>query len=139
MRSLRLLEAGALALLIMASPALAQGLACNDPQKPMLEIDLMFGRNIGSELGVSEGLWSNFVASENHATLSGRTHGARCHGSVAGQGAEHHRQRAKQGVRLIVPADAEVKEKLDSIVTAYKQRFQQQGVGMVIRPACVSF
>jgi hypothetical protein len=55
MRSLRLLEAG---------PALAQGLACDDPQKPMLEIDLMFGRNIGSELGVSEGLWSDFVASE---------------------------------------------------------------------------
>jgi hypothetical protein len=42
-------------------------------------------------------------------------------------------------VRLIVPADAEVKEKLDSIVTAYKQRFQQQGVGIVIRSACVTF
>jgi hypothetical protein len=41
-------------------------------------------------------------------------------------------------VRLIVTADAEVKEKLDSIVTDHKQRFQQQGVGIVIRPACVS-
>jgi ATP-dependent protease Clp ATPase subunit len=27
----------------------------------------------------------------------------------------------------------------DAIVTAYKQRFQQQAVGIVIRPACASF
>ena len=30
----------------------------------MLEISLMFGRNIGGELGVTEELWSDFVASE---------------------------------------------------------------------------
>ena len=30
----------------------------------MLEIDLMFGRNIGGDLGVSEGLWAEFLASE---------------------------------------------------------------------------
>jgi hypothetical protein len=43
---------------------MAQGLSCDAPQKLMLEIDLMFGRNIGGELGVSEGLWSDFMASE---------------------------------------------------------------------------
>jgi Protein of unknown function (DUF3574) len=139
MRSLRLLEAGALALLIMASPALAQGLACNDPQKPMLEIDLMFGRNIGSELGVSEGLWSDFVASE----ITPRFPEGLTVLDATGQWQDKERntivKEPSKDVRLIVPADAEVKEKLDSIVTAYKQRFQQQGVGIVIRPACVSF
>ena len=138
MRSLRLLEAGALALLIMASPALAQGLACNDPQKPMLEIDLMFGRNIGSELGVSEGLWSDFVASE----IMPRFPEGLTVLDAPGQWQDKERNTIVKGpskhVRLIVPADAEVKEKLDSIVTDYKQRFQQQGVGIVIRPACVS-
>jgi Protein of unknown function (DUF3574) len=139
MRSLRLLEAGALALLIMASPALAQGLACNDPQKPMLEIDLMFGRNIGSELGVSEGLWSDFVASE----ITPRFPEGLTVLDATGQWQDKERntivKEPSKDVRLIVPADAEVKEKLDSIVTAYKQPFQQQGVGIVIRPACVSF
>jgi hypothetical protein len=28
----------------MTAPSLAQGLHCNAPQKPMLEISLMFGR-----------------------------------------------------------------------------------------------
>jgi hypothetical protein len=32
-----------------------------------------------------------------------------------------------------------VKGKIDAIVTAYKERFQQQSVGVVMRPACVSF
>jgi Protein of unknown function (DUF3574) len=43
---------------------LGQGISCDAPQQPALEISLMFGRNIGSELGVSEELWSDFVASE---------------------------------------------------------------------------
>jgi hypothetical protein len=139
MRSLGLLGAGALALSIMTSSALAQGLACNDPQKPMLEIDLMFGRNIGSEPGVGEGLWSDFVASEITPSFpEGLTVL-----DAMGQWQDKERntvvKEPSKDVRLIVPADAEVKEKLDAIITAYKQRFQQQGVGVVIRPACVSF
>jgi hypothetical protein len=34
------------------------------PGKPTLEIDLMFGRNIGHVLGVSEESWDDFVAKE---------------------------------------------------------------------------
>lgn len=64
MRSFRLWGAGAFALLIMITPVLAQGIACSDPQRPMLEIDLMFGRNIEGEVGVSEEQWTDFVASE---------------------------------------------------------------------------
>jgi len=48
-------------------------------------------------------------------------------------------QQPSKDVLVIVPADTEVKEKIDAIVAAYKQRFQQQAVGVVIRPACVSF
>jgi hypothetical protein len=42
---------------------------------------------------------------------------------------------------LIVPAEAEkdIKEKIDAIVAVYKQRVQQQAVGIVIRPAYASF
>jgi hypothetical protein len=48
----------------MTTSASAQGLACSGPQQAMLEIDLLFGRNIGMELGVSEAHWSDFVAQE---------------------------------------------------------------------------
>jgi hypothetical protein len=42
-------------------------------------------------------------------------------------------------VTIIMPADAEGQEKIDAIVAAYKRQFRQQSVGVVIRPACVSF
>jgi hypothetical protein len=123
----------------MTAPGLAQGLSCNDPQKPMLEIDLMFGRNIGGQLGVSEGLWSEFVASE----ITPRFPEGLTIDDALGQWRDKERnmivQEPSKEVRVIVPADAEVKEKIDAIVTAYKQRFQQQAVGVVIRLACVSF
>jgi Protein of unknown function (DUF3574) len=50
-------------------------------------------------------------------------------------------QGAEQELQLIVPAETEkdIKEKIDAIVAAYKPRFQQQAVGIVIRPACASF
>jgi hypothetical protein len=35
--------------------------------------------------------------------------------------------------------DTETNEKIDPIVAAYQERFQQQAVGIVIRPACASF
>jgi hypothetical protein len=139
MGSLLLWGAGACALLIMTTPAWAQGLACSDPQKPMLEISLMFGRNIGGELGVSEGLWADFVASE----ITPRFPEGLTVLDATGQWQDKERntivKEPSKDVRLIVPADAEVKEKLDAIITAYKQRFQQQGVGVVIQQACVSF
>jgi len=38
-------------------------------------------------------------------------------------------------------ADAQVMDcaRLNEIVAAYKQRFKQQSVVMIVRPACVSF
>lgn len=105
----------------------------------MLEIDLMFGRNIGGQLGVSEGHWSEFVASE----ITPRFPEGLTIDDALGQWRDKERNRIVQEpskeVRVIVPADAEVKEKIDAIVTAYKRRFQQQAVGVVIRLACVSF
>ena len=44
-------------------------------------------------------------------------------------------------LQMIVPAEAEkdIKEKIDAIVAVYKQRVQQQAVGIVTRPAYASF
>jgi hypothetical protein len=38
-----------------------------------------------------------------------------------------------------VPQEADVKRKTEAVVTAYEDRFKQQSVGVVMRPACVSF
>ena len=40
---------------------------------------------------------------------------------------------------IVVPQSEPVTEKIQAIQAANKQRFQQQSVGVVMRPACVSF
>jgi hypothetical protein len=126
-----------LVFLILASAAPAQDIACRLSQKPMVVADLLFGRNIGGRLGVTEKRWSQFLASE----ITPRFPDGLTVVDAAGQwrDAEKNRivrERSKL-VTIIMPADAQ--EKLDAIVEAYKRRFRQQSVGVVIRPACVSF
>jgi hypothetical protein len=43
---------------------LAQRITCDDPQKLMSEIELIFGRNIGGKVGVTEEQWTKLVAGE---------------------------------------------------------------------------
>jgi hypothetical protein len=117
--------------------AFAQEIACRLSQKPMVVADLLFGRNIGGRLGVTEKRWSQFLASE----ITPRFPDGLTVVDAAGQwrDAEKNRivrERSKL-VTIIMPVDAQ--EKLDAIVDAYKRRFRQQSVGVVIRPACVSF
>ena len=139
MRCFRLLGAVAIALLIMNKPVIAQGIACSDPQRPMLEIDLLFGRNIGGALGVSEGEWTDFMARE----ISPRFPQGLSVDDAVGQWRDRYTntivKEPSKDVQIIVPQDAEVKGKIDAIVTAYKERFKQQSVGVIMRPACVSF
>jgi hypothetical protein len=105
----------------------------------MLEISLMFGRNIGGELGVSEEVWSEFVASE----ITPRFPDGLTVDDAVGQWRDTETARVvkepSKDVRVVVPAGADIQEKIDAIVAAYKQRFHQQAVGVVIRPACASF
>jgi hypothetical protein len=130
---------GIFAVLLVPGPAFAQGFHCQEPQRPMLEIDLLFGRNIGMELGVSEGNWSEFVASE----ITPRFPQGLTIDDAVGQWRDPERntivKEPSKDVQIVVPEDPGVKEKIDAIVGAYKQRFQQQSVGVLIRPACVSF
>ena len=141
MRSLFLWGLRVMALVIMAGPVSAQGLTCTAPQQPMLEISLMFGRNIGGELGVTEELWSDFVASE----ITPRFPAGLTVDDALGQWRDAATgsviKEPSKELQLIVPAETEkdIKETIDTIVAAYKQRFQQQAVGIVIRPACASF
>ena len=42
-------------------------------------------------------------------------------------------------VMIVLPGKAEDMARLSEIAEAYKKRFKQQSVGIVLRPACVSF
>src|SRR5882757_9515445 len=56
-----------LCMFLLAMPidhASAQPHSCTLPQKPMMEVELMFGRNIGGRFGVTDARWTEFLARE---------------------------------------------------------------------------
>ena len=127
------------ALLSPASMVSAQNLSCTLPQKPMMEVELLFGRNIGGKLGVSEAQWRAFLARE----VSPRFPDGLTVFDTLGQWRDAKTKalvrEPSKIVRVILPADAPAREKIDAIAAAYKQQFRQDAVGVVTRPACVSF
>jgi hypothetical protein len=128
----------AAALIAVATPAYAQ-IACTLPQKPMVEVELMFGRNIGGRLGVTDKLWAAFLARE----VSPRFPDGLTVFDTIGQWRDAKTKAVVREpskiVRIIMPADAQANEKIGAIASAYKNQFRQDSVGIVTRPACVSF
>jgi uncharacterized protein DUF3574 len=125
--------------LCQAGHAAAQALSCSTPQKLMMEVELMFGRNIGGRLGVTEARWRAFLARE----VTPRFPDGLTVFDTLGQWRDAKTKalvrEPSKIVRIILPADAPAREKLDAIASAYKQQFRQDAVGVVMRPACVSF
>ena len=58
---------------------------------------------------------------------------------MAGAGYGQDRSRAEQVVQIVLPGQVDDIARLNEIVEAYKTRFKQQSVVMIVRPACVSF
>ena len=125
-------------LIAVATPASAQ-LSCSAPQKPMIEVELMFGRNIGGRLGVTDTLWAAFLARE----VTPRFPDGLTVFDTSGQWSDARTKKVVREpskiVRIIMPADAQASEKIDAIASAYKKQFRQDSVGVLSRPACVSF
>jgi hypothetical protein len=105
----------------------------------MMEVELLFGRNIGGKLGVSEPQWRAFLARE----VSPRFPDGLTVFDTLGQWRDAKTKalvrEPSKIVRIIVAADAPAREKIDAIAAAYKQQFRQDAVAVVMRPACVSF
>ena len=125
--------------LALAGGADAQVLDCLGGQRPSQVAELMFGRNIGRRLGVNEADWSRFVDRE----IISRFPSGLTMFNAAGEwrdGATNKIVREpSKVVQIVLPGKAEDTARLDEIVAAYKRRFKQQSVGIIVRPACVSF
>jgi hypothetical protein len=105
----------------------------------MLQAEMFFGRNIGDRFGVTERLWSQFLAHEITPRFpDGLTV---IDGSGQWRDAARNRiEREKTKIVIVVTADdAQTYERIDAIVAAYKRRFQQRSVGVLTRPACAAF
>jgi hypothetical protein len=113
--------------------------SCHGAQQPKMVAELMFGRDIGHGVGVSEAEWQRFVARELVSRFpDGLTiidaigqWRDRDSGKIVHEPSKH--------VEIVLPGNKDDDARLDAVVTAYKRTFHQHSVGVILRPACVAF
>jgi len=131
---------GLLALGAALDPAAAQpALQCSGMQKPAAVAELLFGRKISGRVAVSERQWARFVDRE----ITPRFPDGLSVVDAKGQWRDRERnvivREPSKLVTIVLPGDTADDQRLRQIIEAYKKRFRQQSVGLIVRPACVSF
>jgi hypothetical protein len=135
--------AAALALLALVAGIDRAGaqssLQCGGAQKPAVVAELMFGRKIGNRIAVTESRWARFVDRE----ITPRFPDGLSVVDAKGQWRDRERNvivhEPSKLVTIVLPGDPADQIQLGEIIEAYKRRFKQQSVGVIVRPACVAF
>jgi hypothetical protein len=114
-------------------------LSCHGAQQAKLVAELLFGRDIGNREGVSEAAWRSFVAHE----ITPRFPDGLTIIAATGQWRDpaHNRivREPSRLVMIVLPGNNDDQSRLADIVGAYKRRFHQQSVGVILESACASF
>jgi hypothetical protein len=129
-----------LSLLGSTSFSLAQpSLPCPSGLKPLTVAELFFGRNIGGRTGVSDAEFNRFVANE----ITSRFPDGLTVLDAQGQWRDPARMTlAREASKMVIIAFTDSSagdERLQKIMEAYKARFNQKSVGILVRTACGSF
>jgi len=138
---MRIFQATTIAIIFLGltGSANAQLVDCRGGQKPSQVAELMFGRKVGDRIGVSEGDWARFVDRE----ITPRFPDGLTVFNAAGQWRDKSSNKIirepSKIVQIVLPGDDGEFARLNEIADAYKTRFKQQSVGVIVRPACVSF
>jgi hypothetical protein len=133
--------AAAAIILALASSgsAAAQSSACAAGQDVRQVAELLFGRKIGDRLGVSETQWRRFVDREISPRFPDGLTVFDAKGAWRDTAAKIIVHEPSKVVEIVLPGRPDDVEQLNQIAQAYKTRFRQQSVGIVVRGACVSF
>jgi hypothetical protein len=126
--------AGLLALIAGLGAANAQPLQCNATQKSWVTAELLFARD-----RVSDEAWMRFVAVEITTRFPDGLTVYDARGQWRPPGSQKISRERTKVVMIAMPPGAENDARLQQIIQAYKTRFKQQSVGLIVRPACVSF
>ncbi len=128
-------------LLIAVAPAVAAAdpVSCDPSLQGRQVAHLLFGRNVEDRFRVSETDWSEFVARE----VSPRFPDGFTVVDATGQWRDKRRgsivNESSKLIEIVLPGADDDRTKIEAIAEAYKQRFEQQSVGLIIGPACVRF
>jgi hypothetical protein len=136
---MRMVQAAGIAWLAFAGSAGAQSIECTGGLKPQQVAELLFGRRIGDRGVVSEGAWRRFVAKEITPRFPDGLTIVEARGQWRDPTSKRVIREQSNLVMIVLPGNAEDQDRLKQVAEAYKQEFRQQSVGMIVRPACVSF
>jgi hypothetical protein len=126
---------GLLVLLAGFDAAVAQpALQCGGTQKSWMVAELLFGRE-----RVSEAAWSRFLAGEVTPRFPDGLTVYDAKGQWRAPAGTRISEERSKVVMIAMPPSADNDARLQQIVEAYKTRFKQRSVGLIVRPACVSF
>ena len=113
--------------------------SCYGTQEPKQVAELLFGRDIGGKLGVSETAWARFVAREMTPRFPDGLTVTDAVGQWRDPAAGTIVREPSKRVEIVLPGNGDDEARLDAVVTAYKREFRQHSVGVIVRSACVSF
>lgn len=126
----------ALALVLLPSLAYAQQAACTPPLEKMLRVELFFGRSVAGRRPVTDREWAQFLTHELTPRFPGLT-------VLDGRGAwRHDGHEVREPSKLVVvvlPDTVAARGEVAATADAYKHRFHQQSVGIVMQDVCAAF
>jgi hypothetical protein len=123
-----------LALVSFCQSVQAQPLQCPGDQKSWTVAELLFGRE-----RVSDRAWSRFLATEITPRFPDGLTVYDAKGQWRAPGSTTISRERSKIVMIAMPPNPGNDVRLQQIVDAYKSAFHQQSVGLIVRPACVSF
>ncbi len=135
MRRLGLVLAAALAL---GGCVTSGAPACPPGGRDRLVADLLFGRNIGGRLGVSEAAFAAFVDREVTPRFPDGLTITEARGQYREASGRLIREPSKV-ITIVLSDEARDLPRLAEVAAAYRRRFAQDSVGIVTKRACVAF
>jgi hypothetical protein len=125
-------------LLAAALAACAPRLPC-DSAEQRYSVQILFGRAIGTQGEVSEAEWQDFLASVVTPAFPDGLTVADTRGQWKDATTGALVRERSNVVTVLLDDPTAARARLDAVADAYKQRFKQDAVGIVVAPACVTF
>jgi hypothetical protein len=106
---------------------------------PRVVAQLFFGRNAKDRAPVTEAEWQGFVDSVVTPQFPDGFTVLDAQGQWRNPQTGAIVREAAKVIVVAVPRDAPIRARIDAVAQAYKQRFAQQSVGVVLGDACAAF
>ena len=135
---MRLIAALAGLLALSACATGEGGVVCQPGSEARGTAELYFGRNIGDVPGVSDADWQAFVDEEVTPRFPDGLTVLDAAGQWRGESGAIGREASKVLV-IVLSGESDDRARLEAVREAYKNRFRQEAVMLVERPACVAF